>query len=91
MESLYLLIPLSVVLVFGIMAVFGWALFSGQFDEIDREGARILEDEMPKPFGPGRQPLDPRQAGSDPVPADSAASRPVPSGRGQGPRSTPHP
>jgi cbb3-type cytochrome oxidase maturation protein len=45
MESLYLLIPLSVVLVLGIGALLVWAAMSGQFDSLDREGRRILEDE----------------------------------------------
>jgi len=42
MDILYLLIPLSVVLVFAIIAVFWWALSGGQFDNIEREGERIL-------------------------------------------------
>ncbi|GAB3193115.1 cbb3-type cytochrome oxidase assembly protein CcoS [Hydrogenophaga aquatica] len=42
MEVLYLLIPLSVVLVLGIIGLFWWALQSGQFDNIEREGERIL-------------------------------------------------
>ena len=42
MDVLYLLIPLSVVLVFAIIAVFWWALSRGQFDNIEREGERIL-------------------------------------------------
>jgi len=42
MEVLYLLIPLSVVLVLCIIGVFWWALQSGQFDNIEREGERIL-------------------------------------------------
>jgi len=45
MDILYLLIPLSAVLVLAIIAVFGWALHHGQFDDVEREGARILEDE----------------------------------------------
>jgi len=45
MESLYLLIPLSVVLVLGIAALLVWAAMSGQFDSLDREGRRILEDD----------------------------------------------
>jgi len=45
MEILYLLIPLSAVLVLAIIAVFGWALHHGQFDDIEREGARILDTE----------------------------------------------
>ncbi|MEZ5702077.1 MAG: cbb3-type cytochrome oxidase assembly protein CcoS [Burkholderiaceae bacterium] len=42
MDILYLLIPISVLLVFGIIGVFWWALQSGQFDNIEREGERIL-------------------------------------------------
>jgi cbb3-type cytochrome oxidase maturation protein len=45
MDILYLLIPLSAVLVLAIIAVFGWALHNGQFDEIDEEGRRILGDD----------------------------------------------
>jgi cbb3-type cytochrome oxidase maturation protein len=44
MESLYLLIPLSAVLVLAIIAVFGWALESGQFEDLENEGRRILDD-----------------------------------------------
>ncbi|RZI70224.1 MAG: cbb3-type cytochrome oxidase assembly protein CcoS [Rubrivivax sp.] len=43
MDILYLLIPLSVLLVLGIIGVFWWALQSGQFDNIEREGERILK------------------------------------------------
>ena len=42
MDILYLLIPMSVLLVFGIIGVFWWALQAGQFDNIEREGERIL-------------------------------------------------
>ncbi len=45
MESLYLLIPLSALIVLGIIAVFGWALNRGQFEDLEREGERILTDE----------------------------------------------
>jgi cbb3-type cytochrome oxidase maturation protein len=45
MESLYLLIPLSAVLVLGILGIFGWALNGGQFEDLDGEGERILTDE----------------------------------------------
>ena len=43
MDSLYLLIPLSVLLAFGVLALIAWAVFSGQFDDVDGEGARILD------------------------------------------------
>ena len=42
MDVLYLLVPLSVVLVFAIIGIFWWALHAGQFDNIEREGDRIL-------------------------------------------------
>jgi cbb3-type cytochrome oxidase maturation protein len=42
MDILYLLIPVSVLLVFLIIGVFWWALQGGQFDNIEREGERIL-------------------------------------------------
>ena len=45
MESLYLLIPLSVGLVLVIIGIFGWALHRGQFDDLEREGERILSDD----------------------------------------------
>jgi cbb3-type cytochrome oxidase maturation protein len=42
MDVLYLLIPVSLLLVFAIIGVFWWALQGGQFDNIEREGERIL-------------------------------------------------
>ena len=45
MDSLYLLVPFSAAVVLGLIAVFGWALFGGQFDDLEREGERILADE----------------------------------------------
>ena len=44
MDILYLLIPLSSVLVLGIVGVFAWALHRGQFDDLEVEGERILLD-----------------------------------------------
>ena len=45
MEILYLSIPLSVVVVLGIIVIFWWALETGQLDNIDREGDRILRSD----------------------------------------------
>ena len=47
MDSLYLLVPMSVLLVLGLIALFAWALRSGQFEDLDREGWRVLEDDAP--------------------------------------------
>jgi cbb3-type cytochrome oxidase maturation protein len=45
MDVLYLLIPLSVVLVLLIGAVFWFALRSGQFDDLEGPAFRILADD----------------------------------------------
>ena len=45
MDILYLLIPLSVVLVFFILGALWWAIYRGQLDAVDREGERILEQD----------------------------------------------
>ncbi len=51
MDILYLLIPLSVVLVAVIVAAFLWAIRSGQFDDLEGPAHRILldDDEQPAP------------------------------------------
>ena len=61
MDILYLLIPLLVVLVLAIVGVFGWALHSGQLDDLAREGERIFEEEA-APVD-GDQALTPGRAG----------------------------
>ena len=45
MESLYLLIPLSVAVVFLIGWVFWRALQGGQFDDLERPGRDVLSDD----------------------------------------------
>jgi len=60
MDILYLLIPLSVVLVFAIGVVFWLALRSGQFDDLEGPGFRILlDDDTPRGAD-----ADPRQENS---------------------------
>jgi cbb3-type cytochrome oxidase maturation protein len=44
-DILYLLIPLSLVLVFLIGALFWWAVDSGQFDDLQGPAHRILQDD----------------------------------------------
>ena len=63
MESLYLLIPLSAVLVLGILGVFGWALHRGQFEDLEGEGERILDDERASlDVGQGPKPSPPEES-----------------------------
>lgn len=45
MDILYLLIPLSLVFVFLIAIVFWWNLRSGQFEDLEGPGYRILMDD----------------------------------------------
>ncbi|MDI6750581.1 MAG: cbb3-type cytochrome oxidase assembly protein CcoS [Pseudomonadota bacterium] len=45
MESLYLLIPVSVLLVFAIGVIFWWTLKSGQLDDLEGPAYRVLMDD----------------------------------------------
>ncbi|GLT21041.1 hypothetical protein GCM10007933_04930 [Zoogloea oryzae] len=49
MESLYLLIPLSIVLVFLIGVIFWWSVRSGQFDDLEGPGYRVVSDDDDPP------------------------------------------
>jgi len=53
MDILFLLIPLSVVLVFVIGVVFWLALRGGQFDDLESPGLNVvLDDDNPRPVSP---------------------------------------
>jgi cbb3-type cytochrome oxidase maturation protein len=45
MEALYLLVPLSVALVFGALWVYFKASDSGQFDDLEGPALRVLQDD----------------------------------------------
>ncbi|HEU4844398.1 MAG TPA: cbb3-type cytochrome oxidase assembly protein CcoS [Burkholderiaceae bacterium] len=57
MEALYLLIPLSVLLVFGALWLFFRAADNGQFDDLVGPGLRVLQDDD-KPAGPAEHAPD---------------------------------
>ena len=44
MDVLFILVPVSVLLGLGVIAVLGWALWGGQFEDVDKEAVRILEN-----------------------------------------------
>ena len=46
MDILFLLIPMSAVLALVIVGVFAWALDRGQFDDLEREGERIFDEDQ---------------------------------------------
>lgn len=45
MPILYLLLPLSLLVVLGIGAALCWAVLTGQYDSTDEDGASILHEE----------------------------------------------
>lgn len=65
MESLYLLIPLSIALTFVIGVIFWWATRSGQFDDLEGPAHRILmdDDRVDTPDTPASDPPPERRRG----------------------------
>lgn len=51
MESLLILIPIALVFVIIAIAIFFWAVKSGQYDDLNTEARRILFDEDRPPAG----------------------------------------
>jgi cbb3-type cytochrome oxidase maturation protein len=49
MEIVYLLVPLAALLAFGVVAALVWAVRSGQFDDLEGPGQRILMDDDDAP------------------------------------------
>jgi cbb3-type cytochrome oxidase maturation protein len=45
MDILFLLIPLSVILVLLILGGLWWAIHTGQFEDVEAEGERILHED----------------------------------------------
>lgn len=45
MDILFLLIPLSVVLVLMILGMLWWAIYTGQLEDLEQEGERILHED----------------------------------------------
>jgi cbb3-type cytochrome oxidase maturation protein len=68
MDILFLLIPLSVVLVFLIGAVFWLALRGGQFDDLESPGLDVVLDDDKSPLLPAQSDHQPaaHEAGRNP-------------------------
>lgn len=56
MDIVYLLIPLSLVLVFIIGAILWWAIERGQFEDLEGPAHRILMDDDRPPISERRTP-----------------------------------
>lgn len=61
MDILYLLIPLSLVLVFVIAGLFWWSLKSGQYEDLEGPGHRMLMDDDRAGVGVKSAAVDPDQ------------------------------
>ena len=45
MEGVFMLIPVSLVIVFMVITVFVWSVKNGQYEDLDKEAQRILFDD----------------------------------------------
>ena len=45
MDILFLLVPVSVMLALGVIGLLAWAVWSGQFEDVEKEAERILMDD----------------------------------------------
>lgn len=49
MEYLHIMVPVAVIIVIAIIGLLFWAVRTGQFDDLERQGYNILlDDEKPK-------------------------------------------
>jgi cbb3-type cytochrome oxidase maturation protein len=53
MSILFVMIPLALVLLAAAVAVFFWAVGTGQFDDLEAQGTMVLFDEPPRPSSKG--------------------------------------
>lgn len=56
MESLYILIPIALLFIGVAVKLFFWAVKSGQYDDLDAEGKKVLFDEQSIPSSSPTQP-----------------------------------
>ena len=67
MDILYTLIPLSVVLVLAILGFLAWAVYGGQFEDLDAEAERILLDDDRAASPPAAPQASPNESASHPL------------------------
>jgi len=65
-ESLLLLLPIALLFVIVIGAVFWWAIFAGQFDDTGKAGESILEDDDTPRVAPSSKEAGVHQDKADP-------------------------
>lgn len=66
MEILYILIPISIILVALAIVIFGWAVKNGQYDDLDGPAHSILyDDDKDMIPGPDDKPRKTKAASED--------------------------
>lgn len=77
MEIIYFLVPIGIIMLVVAIGLFSWAVRSDQFDDLDREGRRILFDE--DMVNTTKKPQISPSADSTPktTPADTASPSPT--------------
>ncbi|WP_078085289.1 cbb3-type cytochrome oxidase assembly protein CcoS [Microbulbifer mangrovi] len=66
MDSIFLLVPIVILFVAGAVKLFFWAVNSGQYDDLETEGRRILfDDDAPRPSPQQSQSNRPGESAAD--------------------------
>ena len=78
MEILYLLIPLSIILVLLIAWVLIWSIQSGQYDDLEGPGYRILmdDDKPQRSQDEASENVDPQRDNASPADAEASSAKP---------------
>lgn len=76
METIFVLLPLALLIAGIALALFVWAAKSGQFDDLETPAVRMLFDDEPAPAAPRPAPGDPA-ASPAPTPPETTSDAPT--------------
>lgn len=76
METIFVLLPLALLIAGIALALFVWAARSGQFDDLETPAVRILFDDEPVPAAPRPAPGGPADAPT-PNPPETTSDAPT--------------
>ena len=76
METIFVLLPLALLIAGIALALFIWAARSGQFDDLETPAVRILFDDEPAPAAPRPAPGEPA-APIPPNPPETTSDAPT--------------
>lgn len=75
MESLYILIPVALIFCIVVIRLLLWAIDDGQYDDLEKEGWRILVDEDERPNHTATTPTKHNDAAGDTAEDELARDR----------------